>query len=98
MSDNKVPAKTINRRLSTLRHLSKCLVESQILDSDFMKDIENISLGRKQKVGVGPIVEDFRSYLEDQKVSKSTVKNYVSDINQFLTWIETNGQTASTHN
>jgi site-specific recombinase XerD len=88
MAQNKVSVKTINRRLSTLRHLSRYLVSSQTLDIDFMKDVENISLVHRQKTSAAPVVEDFRSYLEKQKVSKNTVKNYVSDIRQFLTWVE----------
>ncbi|MGA3292320.1 MAG: site-specific integrase [Candidatus Microgenomates bacterium] len=98
MLQNKIPAKTINRRLSTLRHLSRFLVSSQTLDTDFMNDIENISLGHRQKSSTSPIIEDYRSYLEAQKVSKSTVKNYVSDIRQFLAWVETNGQIINSDN
>lgn len=90
MIENKIPAKTVNRHLSTLRHLSKFLVSSQILDIDFMNGIENVSIGLKRKPVVDPIMSDFRSYLESQKVSKNTVKNYVSDIHQFLAWIESN--------
>jgi site-specific recombinase XerD len=90
MSENKVPVKTINRRLSTLRHLSKCLFSSQITDSDFMASIENISLGTQKKISTEPIVDNFRSYLEAQKISKNTIKNYVSDTRQFLAWIESN--------
>lgn len=88
MTQNKIPVKTINRRLSTLRHLSRYLISSHTLDIDFMKGVENISLGHRQKTATTSIVEDFQSYLEKQKVSKSTVKNYVSDIRQFLTWVE----------
>ncbi|HUV42423.1 MAG TPA: site-specific integrase [Patescibacteria group bacterium] len=29
----------------------------------------------------------FRSYLESQKVSSVTIKNYVADINNFLNWL-----------
>lgn len=92
MTGNKIPVKTINRRLSTLRHLSRFLLSSENLEIDFMKDIENISEGRIKSSLVNPIVEDFRSYLETQKVSKNTIKNYLSDIRQFLTWVETNNQ------
>jgi site-specific recombinase XerD len=85
---NKIPTKTINRRLSTLRHLSRYLFSSENLEVDFMKGIENISGSKKPKSMVSPIINDFQSYLENQKVSKNTVKNYVSDIRQFLTWVE----------
>jgi site-specific recombinase XerD len=88
MAQNKIPVKTINRRLSTLRHFAKCLTGSQILDIDFMNGVENLSAGTGKKTSLTPIVEDYRSYLEAQKVSKNTVKNYVGDIRQFLAWVE----------
>ena len=88
MAANNIPVKTINRRLSTLRHLSRFLLSSENLNSDFMKGIENISEPGKHSLSVNPIVDDYRSYLEAQKISKNTVKNYVSDIRQFLAWVE----------
>jgi len=77
-----VPAKTINRRLSTLRHLSRFLTSTQLLNFDFMAGIENIT-----SVSV---VNEFRAHLEGQKASPNTIKNYLSDIRQFLTWLEAN--------
>ena len=98
MLENKVPGKTINRRLSTLRHLSKFLYSSHSTDFDFTTGLENISFSKTKKQSLTPIISDFQSYLESQKVSKNTVKNYVSDIRQFLVWIETNGQTLNSSN
>jgi len=86
---NNIPVKTINRRLSTLRHLSRFLHSSDNIDADFMENIENVSEAKTQSPTATPIVDDFRSYLEAQKVSKNTIKNYVSDIQQFLRWAET---------
>ena len=99
MEQNKIPVKTVNRRLSTLRHFARCLVASQTLDLDFMEGVENLSMGGNKRTSVGPIVEDYRSYLEAEKVSKNTVKNYVSDIRQFLAWVESaNKQQSSINN
>jgi len=90
MDKNATPPKTINRRLSTLRHLSRFLTASQIADSDFMNGIENIGTGHRKKATIDPVIANFRSYLEGQKVSPNTIKNYLSDIKQFMTWLETN--------
>ena len=95
MVGNKIPVKTINRRLSTLRHLSRFLFSSDKLGVDFMKGVENVSEAKKQISAVNPIIDDFRSYLESQKVSKNTIKNYVSDIHQFLRWAESSNQSAN---
>lgn len=90
MQKNSTPPKTINRRLSTLRHLSRHLIASQIVDSDFMSGVENISFAQKSGISQNSVVNDFRSYLEAEKVSSNTIKNYLSDVRQFLTWLENN--------
>ena len=92
MKENSFPDKTINRRLSTLRHLSRYLVASQVIDSDFMTTIENITTAKQPRSKVEPVVNEFRAYLEAEKISPNTVKNYLSDIRQFLTWLESNQQ------
>ena len=93
MAENSVPAKTINRRLSTLRHLSKFLTESHTIDRDFTTGIENVSSKPIKKPSVNPVFNDFRSFLEAEKVSPNTIKNYLSDIRHFLTWLDSNQQT-----
>ena len=92
MKVNGFPGKTINRRLSTLRHLSRFLVISQIIDSDFMVEIENISFTGGVKSQLNPMLREFCAHLKAQKISPNTVKNYESDVRQFLTWLETNHQ------
>ncbi len=89
LTENNTPIKTINRRLSTLRHLTRYFVISNLITTDIMEDIENISSGNKVIKNISaPIVDAFRMHLETEKVSKNTVKNYVSDIRQFLSWLE----------
>lgn len=92
MQLNSFPIKTINRRLSTLRHLSRFLLSSQAIDSDFMAQVENISIAKTKRTNLTPIIKEFQGYLEAEKTSANTVKNYVSDIRQFLTWLEANHQ------
>lgn len=88
MLENQISSKTINRRLSTVRHLSRFLVSSQILDFDFTEGVQNLSSAKAKRIPVSPLVSDFRSYLESEKVSPNTIKNYLSDIRQFLLWLE----------
>ncbi|HET7099067.1 MAG TPA: site-specific integrase [Patescibacteria group bacterium] len=84
--------KTANRRLSTLRHLSRFLTSTQVIDADFMSGIENITEFNDQEIKTNllshPAVFEFKSYLESEKISKNTIKNYLSDIKQFLVWLE----------
>lgn len=85
--------KTANRRLSTLRHLSRFLTSTQVIDTDFMTGIENIIEFKPEKTSSEhPLVGKFGSYLEAEKISPNTIKNYLSDIRQFLVWLESNHQ------
>jgi site-specific recombinase XerD len=95
MLQNSAPGKTINRRLSTLRHLSKFLIWYQATDLNFMQGIENIGKGTVKKKDTSPIIDDFKAYLEAEKISQNTIKNYLSDIKQFMSWLETNNQAQS---
>jgi site-specific recombinase XerD len=90
MTQNSVSPKTANRRLSTLRHLSKFLLQSQLIDSSFMDGVVNISQIRGSKNSLHPLINGFKAYLEAEKVSPNTIKNYLSDIRQFSAWLEKN--------
>lgn len=83
---NKVADRTINRRLSTLRHLSRFLTASQILDFDFMNDVVNIS--QTSSTDTYPLLPQFEQFLSKEKASSNTIKNYVNDVKQFLIWME----------
>jgi site-specific recombinase XerD len=97
LTANSAPPKTVNRRLSTLRHLSKFMLSSQIVDFNFMDGIENINSRPKKKSAVVPIIGDYKTFLETEKVSQNTIKNYLSDIKHFMTWLETNNQSQVPH-
>lgn len=95
MTDSKLPRKTINRRLSTLRHLSRFLTSTSLIDSDFMDGIQNMSsetheIKESLNLSEHPSVSEFESFLEAEKISRNTIKNYLSDIRQFLNWLENN--------
>ncbi|MEJ2347822.1 MAG: site-specific integrase [Patescibacteria group bacterium] len=83
---NNSATKTINRRLSTLRHLANFLLETQILDFDFMEEITNLS--SSYEFEINPLLPKFEKHLNQEKASKNTVKNYVNDVKQFLSWLE----------
>ena len=88
MLENSISNKSINRRLSTLRHLSKFLVSSQVIGFDFMNGIENVGQAKKSDLGSDFVIKDFQAHLKAQKISRNTIKNYVSDVNQFLIWLK----------
>jgi len=84
--NNQSPISTVNRKLSSLRHLGRMLEAEQAVGFDFMIGIENCE---KQDTGKENIIlSEFRNHLEDEKVSPNTIKSYLSDIKQFLSWYE----------
>lgn len=95
MAENKIKAKTINRRLSTLRSFSRFLVSINALDQDFTDGIQNVGLKESSAVRLkdADIVSRFRESLtSDKKVSDNTIKNYVSDVKSFLNWTNRKGE------
>lgn len=81
LNKNNIPVKTVNRRLSTLRHLSNFLVSSDIVDFDFMKGQTNVTQAQDNSFEV---INRFAKFLEKEKVSQNTSKNYLSDVRQLF--------------
>lgn len=96
MLSNSVAVKTINRRLSTLRHLSRFLVLNDILHFDFMEKIPNVKKDNPEYLQEHSI-QEFSKFLSSEKVSQNTSKNYIADLKQFFSWLETNNQTIKTN-
>lgn len=84
---NNIPESTINRRLSTLRHLGNFLTSLQILDFNFTEDISNVSLTEEEK-DEHPVLVEFEKHLGTEDVTQNTIKNYKSDVRQFIEWLE----------
>lgn len=82
------PIKSINRRLSTLRHFARFLVEIGLISHNFMDEVTNSGVVPAPKRTEPDIAHKFAHYLESQKVSQNTIKNYLSDIRHFMTWLE----------
>ncbi len=82
-----ISSKTINRRLSTLRHFGRFLYSIEALDYNFAKNIKNIR-EKDKKSKIGSLISQFEQHLINEKVSRNTVKSYLSDTRQFLNWLE----------
>lgn len=86
---NNTPVKTINRRFSSLRKFGYfCQLQNWVAQNPF-EELKNVSLS-----GVKPLLEDkyhlekFKTFLWQKNTSDSTIKNYLSDVKQFITWTE----------
>jgi site-specific recombinase XerD len=77
---------TTNRRLSTLRKLAAFLYEANYLNFNFCENLKNLSTEPQKS---DKYLMRFEKYLISQKISKNTLKNYLSDIRQFEHWYVT---------
>jgi site-specific recombinase XerD len=89
---NKSSIKTINRRLSTLRHLSRFLILSQILNFDFMEGLSNMDVFSGRNLLAYPLLAQFEKHLKEENISHNTIKNYLSDIKHFISWLDKQNQ------
>ncbi len=80
---------SVNRRLSSLRQFSKYLMISQVMTSNITQGLGNIHTDQSNEKT--PFLSDYRKHLISKGASKNTVKNYISDVRHFLTWINTQG-------
>lgn len=86
---NKIPIRTINRRLSTLRKFGKFCISQAWLKSNPAKKVKNATLNeKKQKTESERILKKYEESLKKEKTSLVTIKNYLSDLRHFLGFIE----------
>lgn len=77
---SRVKTSTINRRLSSLRKLGELCVEEGWLFENPVLKVANIDRSPSS-------LDKFQKYLEKEKVSQVTVKNYLSDLRYFFNWM-----------
>ncbi len=86
--ETSVPNSTANRRLSTLRNFSRFLITHGLIEKDPTEVIENMREDRDQGKEFDALMGKFKKHLEEQGLSKSTLKNYVSDVRAFGSWLQ----------
>ena len=90
----KISAKSINRYLASLRSFGQFLKQQQLTATNPAQNLKNINLKSECKgpayVKAGHLhqLDQFRQTLAQEKLKPATVKNYISDIRQFLNWLE----------
>lgn len=83
----KTAPSTLNRRLSTLRAFCRFLVVNGFLAGNPAENISNIDIKETQPDRVKEkLLQEFTKHLQNQKISATTLKNYLSDVRQFLAW------------
>jgi len=80
--DPTTPITTINRRLSSLRRFGHFLLTSGLTDTNPCSQIISLTPPSTQT----QVINQFKHFLNSEQLSPSTVKNYLSDLNQYLLW------------
>ena len=81
LSENNIPHKTINRRLSTVRKFCSFCISQGWLKENPAKKVGNI--GGIREVG-DELLEQFQSDLEKEKLDQSVITSYLDDVREFL--------------
>jgi site-specific recombinase XerD len=75
---NAIPAKTINRRLSTLRKFFSFCISQGWLKENPAKKIQNL------KLKIDSIISSFALSLEKENLDQKTIKSYLEIVREFL--------------
>ena len=75
---NSIPAKTINRRLSTLRKFFSFCISQGWLKENPAKKIQNL------KLNIDSIISSFALSLEKENLDQKTIKSYLEVVQEFL--------------
>ncbi|MEK7182952.1 MAG: site-specific integrase [Patescibacteria group bacterium] len=91
---NTVPPRTINRRLATLRQFGQFLNSQGFLLANPTENVTNVEV-HEEPLPQTHLLAAFKMHLEKDKVSRKTIRNYVSDVRGFLVFLETLGRDTS---
>ena len=88
LSENNIPHKTINRRLSTVRKFCSFCISQGWLKENPAKQVTNIthlsSRAKSRDLSQNEVLSQFRSDLEKEKLDQSVITSYLEDVRDFL--------------
>lgn len=82
LKETNTPQSTLRRYLSSLRRFGEFLKESSLTGKDPVAQVNNPS----PQLSTRQVLKRFKSYLIKEDLAKSTVKNYMADVSQFVHW------------
>ncbi len=87
-NDQDAPLSTINRRLSALRKFGSFIQAQGWINNNPALEITNSENQKIRKEIPKDILIDFKQDLEKENISAVTIKNYLSDLRHFLSWLK----------
>jgi len=89
LANKHTPLSSINRRLSALRKFGQFGLSHGWLVKNEASQVRNLRASPiDRQLPNERILTEFRKHLEAEKVSQITIKNYLSDLRHFLSWLE----------
>ena len=85
--DQTAPLSTINRRLSALRKFGSFIQSQGWINNNPALEITNSEREIKKEASKD-ILNDFKQDLKEENISMVTIKNYMSDLRHFLSWLK----------
>ena len=90
-TQNQIPAASINRRLSSLRAFFKWAHESGLIKTNPISEIKNIpGIATGTPITTEAILGEFEMSLREEGAADVTVKNYLTDVSEFISWTTRN--------
>jgi len=86
---NQLSPSSLNRHLSSLRYFGKFLVAARLLETDPAQNLTNPAFDPT----LAQIITRYEKFLTTESLSKSTIKNYLSDLKKYLLWARKNIKT-----
>lgn len=89
LTANRTPLSSANRRLSALRKFGQFGTSHGWLVKNEVSLVRNLQASLvDQQSPNNKVLAKFKKHLEAEKVSRITIKNYLSDLRHFLSWLE----------
>lgn len=80
---------SLNRHLSSLRYFGRFLVTARLCETNPAQNLTNPAFDPT----LAQVITRYQKFLKLEALSKSTIKNYVSDLKKYLLWARRNIKT-----
>ncbi len=80
---------SLNRHLAAIRCFGRFLVHTKLLETDPAQNLINPDFDPT----LAQVITRYQKFLTTEALSKSTIKNYVSDLKKYLLWARKNIKT-----
>jgi len=87
LTENNLPRKTVNRRLSTLRKFCSFCIAQGWMKENPAKQIQNLkvkSQNYNSKVKIESILDQFENDLKKERNNSQAITSYLDDVREFL--------------